>query len=72
MGLVIALLRQRDSFSLVRPFAALPSLSVFPFYFFFLPDALADMEAALRVDPNNQMALQALTRIKRSMKAMGM
>lgn len=35
-------------------------------------DALADMEAALRVDPNNQMALQSLTRIKRSMKAMGM
>lgn len=35
-------------------------------------DALADMEAALRVDPNNNMALQALTRIKRSMKAMGM
>ena len=30
------------------------------------------MEAALRVDPNNNMALQALTRIKRSMKAMGM
>jgi tetratricopeptide (TPR) repeat protein len=35
-------------------------------------DALADMELALRVDPNNNMALQALTRIKRSMKAMGM
>jgi len=35
-------------------------------------DSLADFEAALRFDPNNAMALQALTRVKRSLKAMGM
>ena len=35
-------------------------------------DALADFEAVLRTDPNSNMALQAITRIKRSMKQMGM
>lgn len=35
-------------------------------------DALADFEAALRMDPNNAMGLQAVGRIKRSMKALGM
>lgn len=34
--------------------------------------AIADFDAALRIDPNNSMALQAVTRIRRSMKAMGM
>lgn len=34
--------------------------------------ALDDFEMALRFSPNDNMALQALTRIKRSMKAMGM
>lgn len=34
--------------------------------------ALADFELALRLDSGNTMALQAVTRIKRSMKAMGM
>jgi tetratricopeptide (TPR) repeat protein len=33
-------------------------------------DALADFELALRWDPNNSMALQALTRIKRALAAM--
>ncbi len=35
-------------------------------------DALADFQQALTIDPNNNMALQAVGRIKRSMKAMGM
>jgi len=35
-------------------------------------DALADFEMALRLDPNNNMALQAVTRIRRSMKNLGM
>jgi len=35
-------------------------------------DALADMSLVLSIDPNNQMATQAISRIKRSMKQMGM
>lgn len=35
-------------------------------------DALADFQQALTIDPNNNMALQAIGRIKRSMKSMGM
>lgn len=34
--------------------------------------ALEDFEAALRIEPNSNLALQAITRIKRSMKQMGM
>jgi len=34
--------------------------------------ALADFEQVLRLEPNSNMALQAVTRIKRSMKQMGM
>ena len=67
MGVVIALLPERMTLS-----HSFVLVLLSPLCFSLLSDALADMEAALRVDPNNQMALQALTRIKRSMKAMGM